>query len=122
MITNIIAQLVCALFIISFCFYSKYQFADQRNQSAVRGKWHPWGAVMRACMIALVWLAAGWKVAMLAGSFMLPMFDIGINLIALNEHAFYVGSTDSYDRALGMWKWPLYLILIIASIVIYVTV
>lgn len=107
--------LVC-VFVISFCYYSKYQFSDERGQSAVRGKWHIWGAIMRACVVGICVHAHGLRDGFLIGAIVLPLFDCGINIIALDENLFHVGTTDSFDKKIGMWKWPIYLLLLLAAI------
>lgn len=104
------------VFTLAFCYYSKYQFSDERRQSAVTGKWHTPGLIMRGCLLAAICLPGQWQDAVLIAAICAPLFDVGCNVIALNMPPLYPGSTAGTDKKLGMWKWPLYLLFLGAAI------
>lgn len=110
-----------------FVMYSRYQFKDERKiDGKEHDQWHPWGAWMRGLffmqMIAMHYVDMMLVDTNLALAISMPLFDVGVNLIALNQSAFYVGKSANSDRKLGMWKWPAYLIYLIGSIILKIYV
>lgn len=109
------------LFTLCFVFYSKYQFEDVREGwERAKGKWHPYGAVMRALPFAIAFIETDWKDVVLAGVISIIIFEIGINVIALKKEWNYVGSTAKSDRMFGKYKWYGMVALLIAAVVIRV--
>ena len=116
---------LCA-FLNTYCFaqYTKYQLLDERGVSKTRGKWHRWGAAMRYLffvMVAIPFFPGNeivWADIILSAAICLPLFDILINVIALNVKWNYVGSTVGYDTKLGMKKWYGYAVILIVCILI----
>lgn len=108
--------IISIAFTLSFCYYSKYQFKDERNQSVVKGKWHKWGMLMRFFMVIIMFFRPELQDILLIGAINILLFPIGINIIALNQSPFYIGKTAWFDKHIGMWQWPLYLIILIGAI------
>lgn len=117
MLLQIAPYIISIAFTLSFCYYSKYQFKDERNQSVVKGKWHKYGASMRILMVIIMFFRPELEDIFLIGAIQLPMFPVGINIIALNQSPLYVGKTSWWDKNIGMWQWPLYLIILISAII-----
>lgn len=105
------------LFTLSFVFYSKWQFIDGR-----RGRWHFWGAIMRALPLIIAFLVqylnVTWKDFLLAGSINIILWELLINKIALKTNWLHIGTTSYLDLKLGKWKWLIYSIPLITSIII----
>lgn len=128
MITALItAYILSTIFTWCFVMYSRYQFKDERKiDGKEHDQWHPWGAWARAlfylmpliCMIG----KPDWKDILLMIAINLPLFDIGINVVALDQSVFYVGKTAGTDKKIGMWKWPIYLLFLIGSIIVKIYV
>lgn len=102
-----------------FAIYSKWQFVD--DAGGVSGKWHPWGAWMRfiACLTPFITslFPMQWQNWLLATVIQLPVWDLGINIIALHVKALYLGTSAKTDQ-LKAKKWLLYLIALIAAILV----
>lgn len=114
------------LFTLCFALYFKWQNKDEYDGTFAYNKndkkWHFYGA----CMRALYYIPALYycffpsptlKEVILALAINLPLYDIAINIFALNQPIFYPGSSSDYDKKLGMTKWVLYLLFLVASIV-----
>lgn len=98
--------------------YSKYQFEDVKlGWSKAKGKWHVYGALMRMVFVITfvlqVYFPAKVIDILLAAALNLPLWDIGINKIALRYKWNYMGSISHFDRIVGKWKWVGYVVLII---------
>ena len=104
--------IITCLFTMAFVYYSKYQFINGRA-----GKWHMYGATMRMLMF-LPFLLPKSSIPdiVLAGVINCILFDVGINLIALNKPWYYTGSTNDIDNIVGKGKWYIYGILLILAI------
>lgn len=104
--------LITSLFTLAFVYYSKYQFINGRA-----GKWHMYGATMRALMFTPFLLPkSAFPDIVLAGVINCILFDVGINLIALHKPWNYTGTTSEWDK-LGQAKWYLYGALLILAII-----
>lgn len=99
--------IISCLFTILFVYYSKYQFKDikpLRNTT-----WKSYGVSMRilffiGCFLCQLFNST-WQDYLLAGSINILLFEIGINLIALNTKIFHIGTTSEFDKTLGKYKW-----------------
>ena len=115
---------IILLFTICRVMYAKWQFQDIRGNKSASRKWHLWGWFMQAIVIGGVLYASfqpfHWKDVALAAALSLPVFDIGVNLLALGQPVFYVGNTATWDRLTGHFKWIVYLMLIILAITVNV--
>lgn len=114
------------LFSAIFAFYTKYQFQDEKLGFAhSKGLWHKYGLAMRL-MIAGAFVAAQfvsftWKDMYLAGSIDMPLWDILINVVALNMPWNYNGSTSKTDKLMKKGKWLFYAVNLIAAIIVKFT-
>jgi hypothetical protein len=99
---DVIPLLALAANLISWVFYSKYQFIerDTRTLEANR-KWHFWGAVNRASVLAILWSHTGFVVATICGLLYFVLFDALINLWALKRPISYIGKTARMDIIAG---------------------
>jgi hypothetical protein len=109
------------LFTLSFVLYSKWQFIDDRGGPS--GKWHPYGMIMRALAVITPYLAANygstdWKNYLLIGSINIVLWEIAINVIALGQKWWHVGTTAKFDIKLKSWKWVVYFGLLITALII----
>lgn len=109
------------LFTLAFVFYSKYQFADDKV-AINSGKWHPFGMFMRGLFFVAIYintlLPVVWEDFLLASSINILLFEMGINLIALNQKLFYRGYTSKLDQKLGQTKWILMFAFLLITIII----
>ena len=115
----VIFILLALLFTTAFILYSKWQFIDDRG--GVEGKWHPYGLIMRALVIFLPILVNDISLqdVFLSGMLCVIWWDIGINIIALNQKWWYVGTTAKWDKLFNKrTKWILYGTLLISSILL----
>jgi hypothetical protein len=116
------------LFTIAFAFYFKWQNKDKQYGTSyypeASRKWHASGAIMRFLFFVTPAFSCFFKPHIkdiaLAIAICLPLYDIALNIIALNKPSFYSGSTSTYDKTLGNIKWLLYLILLVSVIVGYI--
>lgn len=72
---------------------------------------------MRGLIFSAFLFPANIKDVTLSIAICAPLFDVGINLIALHENVFYTGTTDEWDKKLGKYKWVMYLIFLIFAII-----
>jgi hypothetical protein len=111
--------LTSILFTLLFVYYSKYQFQDQRKRNF---EWKKFGASMRVLFFVSCFLVqffqSDWKDYLLAGSINILLFEIGINVIALQMPIFYNGTTGVLDKKLKSTKWYLMFVLLILSIIL----
>ena len=111
------------LFTISFALYFKWQNLDEKDGWGGFNKpdkmWHAWGAVMRysvdAIMIIACFLGAAWQDAVLATAIHPAIYDMSINVLALNKPLLYQGSSSWWDTKIGKWKWVAYAVVIAAA-------
>lgn len=101
--------------------YSKYQFEDEKaGWSQSKGKWHPYGMIMRLLFFAGLLLYKFfpfdyWDL-LLSGVICIILWDVGINVFALRVKWDYVGKTDNIDKKVGKIKWYIYIVMLISSI------
>lgn len=116
------------LFTLCFALYFKWQNQDEYDGTFSYNKndkkWHFYGAGMRFLFFATLLYYSIFpplliKDVILATVISMPLYDIFINIFALKKPIFYPGSSSSYDKFLGKFKWVLYLLLIIGSLVYY---
>jgi hypothetical protein len=114
--------LISILITLCFCFYTKYQLKDLWSNR--KFEWKRWGMLMRALIIfglfEMQYFKVNWQNGLLCGVLNIIIFEIGINLIALNKSVFYVGTTGQIDKHLGSKKWIIYIILLLSSIAILI--
>lgn len=112
--------IVSCLFTLLFVLYSKYQFKHALDRKTY--EWKKFGASMRAVFFISCYLIqlfpASWKDYLLAGSINILLFEIGINVIALDMPIFYNGTTGMLDKKLKSTKWYLMFGLLLLSIII----
>ena len=111
------------IYTILFVYYSKFQFADLRQEK--KKKWKVFGFGMRALQFLGCYLMqkypSSWQDYLLCGSFCILLWEWGINVIALNAPSIlYVGTTGKLDIFFGKYKWMTMVILLIASIILKV--
>ena len=108
------------LFTFAFIFYSKFQFEDFKHNT--NRKWKVYGMAMRALFFAACYICSQfgntWQDYLLAGSINILIWEMGINVIALNEGLFHVGTTGKIDKKLDGYKWLAMLIFLIISIIL----
>ena len=108
------------LFTLMFVLYSKWQFSDDWGLSS--GKWHPYGMIMRVLAVITPFLCqlypGTWSDYLLSGAINVVLWELGINVIALNKPLFYIGSTAEMDIKLGYKKWLLYFGFLLVAIVV----
>ncbi len=108
------------IFTLLFIFYSKYQFKHAVDRKTY--EWKKYGASMRVLFFVSCFLVqffqSDWKDYLLAGSINILLFEIGINVIALQMPVFYNGTTGMIDKKLGSTKWYLMFGLLILSIIL----
>lgn len=112
--------LVTILFTISFIFYSKFQFEDEKaGWTASKSEWHPFGMAMRilffGALILFKYFPFDWCDLILCGVINIILFDIGINVIALHVKWNYEGVTSVLDKSIGKIKWYVYALLLVSS-------
>jgi hypothetical protein len=112
--------LLTILFTIWFVFYSKYQFEERNGTS--RGKWHLWGWMMRATFFVpfIIYCPNHKTDIILAAAITILLWEMLINLIALKEKIFHVGTVSQFDRRLGKMKWIVCIAFLIAAIIMKV--
>ncbi len=104
--------LITCLFTIFFVYYSKYQFINGRA-----GNWHLFGLLMRITVFIPFFLGSvRLTEILLAVAINAPLFDIGINLIALKQKWNYVGTTSTLDQTFGKIKWYIYLVALLVAV------
>lgn len=111
-------------FTLFFVFYFKWQHKDKlfgpNYYAQASKKWHLFGLLMRATFflssLSAVYFKIHWQDVLLALSLSAPLYDIGINVFALNKPPFYPGGTSSLDKLLGNLKWIIYLILLATAV------
>lgn len=112
--------IVSLVFTLLFVFYFKWQHKDKlfgpNYYPQASKKWHLFGLLMRAAFflgpLCAVYFKTTWQDVLLALSLSAPLYDIGINVFALNQPPFYPGGTSALDKLLGGLKWILYLVLL----------
>lgn len=120
---TILFYLIALSFTLASVMYAKHQFEDEQSGWArSRGRWHGWGAFQRSVpfMIAL-FPAVAWYDVFLAGAVCIPLFEIGINVIALHMPIFYDGRTSKMDKLFNRIQWYVMGGLLVAALVIKVT-
>lgn len=115
--------LVTILFTLSFIFYSKYQFEDEKaGWSLAKSKWHPFGMSMRvlffAALICSQFFPFDWWDLILAAVINVILIDVGINVIALHIKWNYEGSTAKTDKLLGKTKWYIYAVTLLGAAIL----
>jgi hypothetical protein len=113
--------LLSVLFTTAFILYSKWQFIDDRG--GVSGKWHPYGWIMRTLAVFTPYLmqeygTGTWKDYLLAGAINIAWWEIGINIIALGQKWWHIGTTAKFDIKLKSWKWFFIFAFLITSLII----
>lgn len=107
------------LFTLAFVMYAKWQFVS--DFGGVKGKWHVWGWIMRILFFTAIPLTrfhpAPYDDLFLAGCICIIVYEVGINVIALHQKAFYNGSTSAIDKKFGKLKWIGYFALLLAAAV-----
>lgn len=118
--------LVSLAFTLSFIYYSKYQFEDDRGAS--QGKWHIYGMIMRILAVVSPFIMqlypATWDDYLLAGIVNIIVWEAGINLIALRKKWHYQGKTSYWDKFFGDYEWWIYglILAIAAGVKIFMTI
>lgn len=94
------------MYVISWVFYSKYQFIERDyspkldiSKSASK-KWHFWKGVNQIAFFGIIFSSTTLLLTVLLGIWYWVLFDILINVIALNKEAFYVGETSFIDKTI----------------------
>jgi hypothetical protein len=123
---TIIFYLYNFLFTAIFAFYTKYQFEDEKAGFAhSKSEWHKYGLAMRLMLagafVASQFVAFTWKDMLLAGAIDMPLWDILINVVALNVAWNYRGSTSTTDKLITGVKWLAYAGFLIGAIVLKFT-
>lgn len=107
--------IVSIIFTVVFVIYQKWQFID--DCGGVSGKWHKWGALLRVILFGGGYLLqkfpSTWQDYIFAASINILMWEILINIVALKQHWWYNGSTASFDKILGQYKWIIMVLLIV---------
>lgn len=109
--------LLTILYTLSDVMYSKYQFIDGRT-----GAWHAWRLVrvivFFAALLCYQYFPFQWEDIIVCGVINAALFDIGINVIALQMPVFYVGNTSGLDITFKKVKWFVYVCAAIAALVL----
>lgn len=109
---------------IVFVVYSKWQFSDDRGDTS--GKWHPWGMGLRILLFVIPYIMqhypASKKDYFLAGAICMIAWEIGINLIALAQKWYYVGTTAKTDIKFRKYHWLFYFGFLFVAILIRIFV
>ena len=71
---------------------------------------------MRICLVTAFFINPSWKDVFLATTISILIYDIGLNVIALNQKWNYIGTTSWIDRKLGKKRYYLYILLLVISI------
>ena len=112
--------LLSILFTLTFVFYSKWQFSDDRGLSS--GKWHSYGMIMRILSVVSPFLCQlypeYWADYLLSGALNIVLWEVGINVIALNKAWYHIGTTSDFDIKLGYKKWLFYFGFLVAAIIV----
>lgn len=79
--------------------------------------------IMRALAVITPYLAANygstdWTDYLLIGAINIIFWEIGINIIALGQKWWHVGTTAQFDIKLKSWKWILMFILLVGSVIL----
>jgi len=108
------------LFTILFVYYSKYQFKDLKTIRNIQ--WKIYGVGMRVLFFVGCFLSqfinSHWQDYLLAGCINIFLFEIGINVIALNANMFWKGRSSVIDNEIGQYKWLIMSLLILFSLLI----
>lgn len=110
---------------LSWIYYSKYQFIERDSSFPVdRSKasrlWHIWKGVNQISFLSLIALFADYKFAVFCASIYWVLFDIGVNIVALNRPWNYYGKTSFIDRMLGKHMiWIKVLVLSVSSYMVF---
>lgn len=111
-------------FTVAFVLYTRFQLIDVKMEKGSPRRWHPFGWVMRATVVAIPMYYAlthtfpRWQDVLLAACINILVFEVGINVIALHKDFLYNGGTAQLDKRLGKWKWVVYLLALIGSAII----
>lgn len=112
-----ILSIICTLL---WVVYQKWQFIDDKG--GVSGKWHLWGALLRASLFLFGYLLqkypSTWKDYLLSGAICIVLFEVGINIIALNQKWNYVGFTSEFDKKLSIYKWVIMGVFLVTALII----
>lgn len=123
---TIIFYLYNFLFTLVFAMYTKYQVQDEKaGFAAAKSRWHRYGMMMRILLMGAFVLHLvvkfTWKDMLLAGVIDMALWDVLINVLALNMPWWYEGQTAAIDKMLKNIKWMVYGALIIVAIIIKFT-
>jgi hypothetical protein len=82
-------------------------------------QWKIYGVGMRVlffigCFLSQ-FITSDWQDYLLAGCLNIFLFEIGINVIALNSYIFWKGASGVIDNKIGQWKWLIMGLLIVFS-------
>lgn len=127
MIGSIVFYLYVFFFTYIFAMYTKYQFQDEKLGFAnSKGLWHKYGLIMKALFVMAFPIAKlivfTWKDFFLVCAIEAPLWDILVNVYALDEKWNYEGTTAETDKAVsGTVKWICYSGILIGAIVIKFT-
>lgn len=122
--TTILFYLIAFAFTWASIMYTDKQFEDeQAGWAKSKGRWHVYGAFQRSTpfLIGLLVGPVAWYDVLLAAAICIPMFEIGVNKIALHMPMFYGGSTSTLDKSFGRYKWYCMGALLLAAAVIKLT-
>lgn len=114
--------LITILFTICFVIYTKYQFDDEKaGWIKSKGQWHIWGFFMRllffAGLLVFKYFPFDWWDLLIAGVINIIIWDIGINVFALNVRWYYVGETSKIDKMIERLKFYVYGIALFISVI-----
>ena len=113
---------------VLFALYTKYQFKDEKlGWERSTGEWHKYGLAMRVMNYIGPFVGflsipvTTWKDWLLCGVMILPLWDMLVNVLALQTSLFYNGSTSTLDKKFKGIKWIGYAILLIGAVIIKFT-
>ncbi len=105
-------------FTVWFALYTKYQISDDRGYT--QGKWHPYGLLIRWTFFAALYLIGRYPSPLedyiLAGTINILLWEISVNILALQQKWHHVGTTSNLDKWLGKKKWLVYFVLLAGAI------
>lgn len=115
-----IIYLYVFIYCIAWAYFHKYQFLDLKTVRNIR--WKSWRIIISIISVLGIYLGQfihiDWKDVFLACSLGWWVFEIGVNVIGLNENWFYIGGSSQFDNKYKKNKWYIMMIPVIISIII----